>query len=85
MEYRTATPANDDVLISQYLAIWESYGVEADAFAPDARELVAKFIAEGRLLLKTSWRYLVQHPSRCSAQLSHPARDPNCPHRNVNG
>ena len=48
MHYRQATLDEDSILITHYLAIWDSYGVSRDLFLPDAEEQVARFIAEGR-------------------------------------
>jgi ribosomal protein S18 acetylase RimI-like enzyme len=41
-------PADDPVLISHYLAIWDSYGTRREDYADDARAKVAAFIEEAR-------------------------------------
>ena len=49
MQFLSATSQQDDILIKHYLAIWDSYGIPPEHFAPDAEMNVRKFIAEGRL------------------------------------
>ncbi|MDP9812198.1 ribosomal protein S18 acetylase RimI-like enzyme [Rhizobium tibeticum] len=48
MQYRKATPEDDDVLVRHYLAIWESYGTPADHFRADAEAVIGQFLEEGR-------------------------------------
>lgn len=48
MEFLKATPAQDDILVRHYLAIWDSYGTPADHFDAEPAEKVARFIKEGR-------------------------------------
>lgn len=48
MKVRLATPADDPVLVSHYLALWDSYGTPTEQFLPDARDRVQAFIDQGR-------------------------------------
>ena len=48
MEYLKATPEHDDILITHYLAIWNSYVTPPDHICFDARLKVHRFIEEGR-------------------------------------
>jgi ribosomal protein S18 acetylase RimI-like enzyme len=48
MEIRKATPADDDILVRHYLAVWESYGTPPEHMLPDAPARVLQFIREGR-------------------------------------
>lgn len=48
MEYRDASPADDDVLVAHYLAVWRSYGVPETAFTEDASEIVRTFLVASR-------------------------------------
>jgi GNAT superfamily N-acetyltransferase len=41
-------PADDPVLISHYLAIWDSYGTPKEDFVPGASDVVAHFIENSR-------------------------------------
>lgn len=45
MEYLKATPEHDDILITHYLAIWDSYGTH---FCLDPQLKIRRFIEEGR-------------------------------------
>ncbi|MCQ0969525.1 GNAT family N-acetyltransferase [Paracoccus sp. TK19116] len=45
---RLATPSDDDVLVSHYVALWRSYGTADHEFEPDARERTSHFLREGR-------------------------------------
>lgn len=48
MEYLKATTEHDDILITHYLAIWDSYGTPPDHICPDPQLKVRRFIEEGR-------------------------------------
>ncbi|CAN7677005.1 GNAT family N-acetyltransferase [Rhizobium sp. LjRoot98] len=48
MEYLKATPEHDNILITHYLAIWDSYGTPPDHFSPDPQLKIRRFINEGR-------------------------------------
>lgn len=50
MEFLTATPAQDDILVRHYLAIWKSYGTPADHFDVKPADQVGRFIEDGRAL-----------------------------------
>ena len=48
MEYREATAEHDDIVVSHYLAIWESYGTPPDHLRQDAWAVVSEFLDDGR-------------------------------------
>jgi ribosomal protein S18 acetylase RimI-like enzyme len=48
MEYRLATPEDDDLVVAHYLAIWESYGTDPLHVRDDAKTIVRTFLKDGR-------------------------------------
>jgi ribosomal protein S18 acetylase RimI-like enzyme len=48
IEYRKATPEEDDVVFCHYMAVWDSYGTPPDRMRKDSRDLVFRFLKEGR-------------------------------------
>jgi ribosomal protein S18 acetylase RimI-like enzyme len=48
MDIRKAIEADDPILVTHYLALWESYGIPKEHLSPDARDQVLAFIREGR-------------------------------------
>ena len=48
MDIRIATSADDELLVSHSLALWDSYGTPADDLRADAHERIAAFIADQR-------------------------------------
>jgi GNAT superfamily N-acetyltransferase len=49
MEIRQIEAVEDPILVSHYLAVWASYGIQHEHYRADAEEVVRAFIAEGRL------------------------------------
>ena len=48
MRIRQLDAADDAIVVSHYLALWESYGTPLEAFAADAHENVLRFLGDGR-------------------------------------
>jgi len=48
MDIREATPAEDDILVRHYLALWDSYEIFKDQMRPDAAERSHAFIHDSR-------------------------------------
>jgi ribosomal protein S18 acetylase RimI-like enzyme len=48
MGFLRATPAQDDIVVRHYLAIWDSYDTPASHFDVEPEDKVRRFIEEGR-------------------------------------
>ncbi|MBX5153607.1 GNAT family N-acetyltransferase [Rhizobium lentis] len=48
MDIRVATPDEDEILVEQYLKIWDSYGTPPEHYRPDAVARILSFLRSGR-------------------------------------
>lgn len=52
MQVRAGTTADNELIADHYLALWATYETPSEAYLPDARERILRFLAHGLSELK---------------------------------